>query len=303
MGFRSLIGSIGARAEFASRTGMTFGGKRDLYKSLGYLRKITLEDYRGRYQRNAVAGRIVDAKPQDTWRSGFELLEDEDTENNTPFEQAWLDLDQQFSVTSLMQRLDTLAGLGHYGAMLIGAEGKMDTPLESSGGLAYLSVFAEDGAAIQTLEDDSANPRFGLPTMYRVTRRTGTLTSANINQVHYTRIIHAADGLLEDNVFGIPRLKRIWNLLDDLEKITGGGAEAHWKRADQGMQLDVDPSVNLDEHGVKELKEEVVDCLLLMQVGVLMQVMDEDARAVSEVTGLKLQMAGRVGSAPALHVQ
>jgi len=44
----------------------------------------------------------------------------------------------------------------------------------------------------------------------------------------------------------------------------------------------------------KELKEDVPDCLLLMQVGVFMQVMDEDARAVSEVTGLKLQMAGDV---------
>ena len=44
----------------------------------------------------------------------------------------------------------------------------------------------------------------------------------------------------------------------------------------------------------RELKAEVADCLLLMQVGVFMQVMDEDARAVSEVTGLKLQMAGDV---------
>ncbi len=44
----------------------------------------------------------------------------------------------------------------------------------------------------------------------------------------------------------------------------------------------------------KELKKEVPDCLLLMQVGAFMQVMDEDARAVSEVTGLKLQMAGDV---------
>ncbi len=44
----------------------------------------------------------------------------------------------------------------------------------------------------------------------------------------------------------------------------------------------------------KELKKEEPDCLLLMQVGVFMQVMDEDARAVSEVTGLKLQMAGDV---------
>ncbi|TEU10311.1 MAG: hypothetical protein E3J21_26645 [Anaerolineales bacterium] len=43
-----------------------------------------------------------------------------------------------------------------------------------------------------------------------------------------------------------------------------------------------------------ELKEDVPDCLLLMQVGAFMQVMDEDARAVSQVTGLKLQMAGEV---------
>ena len=77
----------------------------------------------------------------------------------------------------------------------------------------------------------------------------------------------------------------------------------------------------------QELKEDVPDCLLLMQVGVFMQVMDEDARVVSEATGLKLQMAGevdapvvlggfpnqradsrlslagRVGSASALYVQ
>jgi len=44
----------------------------------------------------------------------------------------------------------------------------------------------------------------------------------------------------------------------------------------------------------KQLKEKAPDCLLLMQVGVFMQVMDEDARAVSKVTGLKLQMAGDV---------
>lgn len=43
----------------------------------------------------------------------------------------------------------------------------------------------------------------------------------------------------------------------------------------------------------QELKEQVPDCLLLMQVGTFMQVMDEDARIASEVTGLKLQMAGK----------
>ncbi|QTA90243.1 MutS_I domain-containing protein [Desulfonema magnum] len=41
-----------------------------------------------------------------------------------------------------------------------------------------------------------------------------------------------------------------------------------------------------------ELKQEAPDCVLLMQVGAFMQVMNDDARAVSEITGLKLQMFG-----------
>jgi DNA mismatch repair protein MutS len=44
----------------------------------------------------------------------------------------------------------------------------------------------------------------------------------------------------------------------------------------------------------RELKIEATDCILLMQVGAFVQVMDEDARAVAAVTGLKLQMAGDV---------
>ena len=44
----------------------------------------------------------------------------------------------------------------------------------------------------------------------------------------------------------------------------------------------------------RDLKQEVVGCLLLMQVGAFMQVMGADARTVSAVTGLKLQMAGDV---------
>ena len=44
----------------------------------------------------------------------------------------------------------------------------------------------------------------------------------------------------------------------------------------------------------RELKQAAPECVLLMQVGVFMQVMDADARAVSQVTGLKLQMAGDV---------
>ncbi|MCP4700088.1 MAG: DUF1566 domain-containing protein [Gammaproteobacteria bacterium] len=45
-----------------------------------------------------------------------------------------------------------------------------------------------------------------------------------------------------------------------------------------------------------ELKVKAPDCLQLMQAGAFMQVMNEDAKTVSEITGLKLQMAGEVNN-------
>ncbi len=48
-----------------------------------------------------------------------------------------------------------------------------------------------------------------------------------------------------------------------------------------------------------KLKKEVPDCILLMQVGAFMQVMNEDAKVLSELKALKLQVAGEV-SAPVI---
>ncbi len=44
----------------------------------------------------------------------------------------------------------------------------------------------------------------------------------------------------------------------------------------------------------QELKSEFPDTLLLMQVGAFMQVMNDDAKIVSEITGKKLPMAGNI---------
>ncbi len=43
------------------------------------------------------------------------------------------------------------------------------------------------------------------------------------------------------------------------------------------------------------MKRQEPDCLLLMQVGIFMQVMNDDARAVSEVTGLKTRFCNESG--------
>jgi len=43
-----------------------------------------------------------------------------------------------------------------------------------------------------------------------------------------------------------------------------------------------------------ELKQEVPNCILLMQIGAFKKVMNEDAQKISDLTGLKLQVAGDV---------
>lgn len=269
MTFRELAAvatTLMSRSRFGTNDGITFNGNRNMYDALGYNRVITPQQYRSRYRRGGIAGRLVEVKPQDTWRGGFDLVEDPDVKKDTPFELAWEALNEKFKVTSVLQCTDILAGIGHYAVIMIGAPGLLQEPLDRMppNDLKYLSTFAEDDATIAEFDIDTASPRFGLPLFYDVKRTTMTgrtaINSATVGKrVHWTRIIHVGDGLLDDKVYGTPRLERVWNLLDDLEKVTGGGAEAFWKRADMGRQFDIDPTMDLGEDEIAALDTQLED--------------------------------------------
>lgn len=215
--------------------------KRDLFASLGYDDALTVAHYRGRYRRGGVAKRIVVAPASATWSGGFDLIEDPDPGEQTVFEAAAVDLFARLGVWGRILRADILAGLGRFGVLYIGAPGDDKTELRrvSSGEqIYYLTALTEDRAEVLKEVEDPNNPRYGLPELYRVKTGSGLTgqlgkqatvgRATNTREVHWTRIIHVADGLLEDDVCGEPRLEPIWNLLDDLDKIAGGGAEAVW---------------------------------------------------------------------------
>lgn len=247
------------RIQWMRQAGITFEGLRDLYEVLGYARLLTNRNYRDRYYRGGIAKRIVDAFPDATWRGGVTLIEDEDPKVTTPFEQAWEDEDKRLKIISTLLRADKLAGLSAYAVILIGAPGMLqdELPKGSVGKLLFLSPFSGGGgpnftgnnqqtmivdadAMIKEYELDSSNPRYGLPKYYQL-RRVNLLTSESWGpSVHWSRIIHIAEGCLDDEVFGIPTLECVWNLLDDLDKVTGGGAEAFWLRANQGFHINFD---------------------------------------------------------------
>jgi uncharacterized protein len=259
-----------AAQRFAEIAGVTFNGRRDTFRALGYKKVIQPQDYRARFNRNEVANRVIKALPDATWRGGGEVWEDSDPDTYTDFEVAFDDLNDKFKLWPLFKRADVLSRLGRYAIILIGAPGDLDQPLTGPIALddiAYFQPYAEEDAPIQRYEADRKNPRYGLPLFYTVTRSLIAQQGGSSNgnrfaagkalPVHYTRVQHLSDSLLDDLIFGEPALRCIWNVLDDIEKIRGGGAEAFWKRADQGLQVDIDPLMKLKDGEIEQIKKDV----------------------------------------------
>lgn len=266
MNFRTMAAQIAFRSRLANIAGLTFGGKRDLYRAFGYQRELFPADYRSRYERNEVAAAVVDAYPEACWRGGAEVIEDEDPETITTFEQAVIDLDNRIKIWDSILRTDKLSGIGRYAILVLMAPGELDTPLERCGPdeLAKLQPYAEEDATVQEWDVDKTSPRFGLPRYYACKRTTGgsstAINSVNVSRrVHYSRVIHLSDGLLDDSVFGTPRLRKVWNRLDDLEKLVGGGSEAFFRRADPGTLFNLDATQEFEPEDQQKLKRKIDD--------------------------------------------
>src|SRR5690606_33041328 len=75
--------------------------------------------------------------------------------------------------------------------------------------------------------------------------------------VHASRVVHIAENCLENNVFGSPRIERVYNLLDDLLKVVGGSAETYWLTGNRGIHIDIDKDMEMDPTDEKNLTDEV----------------------------------------------
>src|SRR3990167_9033618 len=120
---RSLVRSgspLVSRADLSARLGKQFGSARDLYAVLGYLTQPSVEHYLARYLRQDIAGTIVDAPPDATWRNPPRVCEDKDSSTETAFEKAWSELAKRLKVWHYFNRIDRIAGIGSYGVLLIG---------------------------------------------------------------------------------------------------------------------------------------------------------------------------------------
>lgn len=258
---RTLAGLI-SRFQIAHRAGVTFKGIRRVYETCGYLENIEPEDYRERYERNGLAKRVVEAYPNDTWGGEPLVFEDEDPDVETLFEKEWDEFASRLNVVSTFRKADILARLGRFSIILIGAPGDLQTPLPKPlklSSIEYLQPFSELDITVSEMDlvNQTQDRRFGLPNYYTVSRIGGIRVNVG-RRVHWTRVLHFAEGQLDDILYGTPALKASWNDFDNLEKVLGAGSEAFWMRANQGMQVNVDPGIKLNDEAKKALEEELL---------------------------------------------
>ncbi len=273
---KTLSSALLTRKKFAESLGFQFNGQRSTYEVLGYKLALTFQDYYACYDRGDIAQRIVDAPPTTTWRHKPIVSNGGDPNNFTPFESAWLKLVQDRKVFHYMERIDKLAGIGEYGALLIGTDDirsqddfirPMAKLRHGSESVLYLTPLTQEFAEVRTTDSDPTSERFGLPELYAVqVAETNNLASESTIarnariEVHWSRIIHVAENLRDNDIYGTPRLKHVMNRLYDVDKIAGGSAEIFWQAAKRIMVLsakDGYSAVDTDDN-LTEMMDELI---------------------------------------------
>ncbi len=263
--FRTLASAIISRNVLAGKLGKSFGEDRDLYRALGWNKAPSFDDYNARYRRDGIGKRVVDAPVTASWRlrpsveERVELKEGEERKV-TDFEKQWKVLVDGKKIYHYLIRADKLSGIGQYGILLLGFNdannANMELPAEDAKELMWMRPYSEKNASIKSYVTDPSDERYGLPEMYEVqmgqsqsivdvssSKKTSTIGS---KQVHWTRVLHVAEELLEDDVNGTPRMESVLNWLYCLEMVSGSSAEIWWRAAFPGLAFILDKEAQFD---------------------------------------------------------
>jgi len=250
--------------------------RRDIDNECGYPKELTVEQYQLMYDREGIATRVVSLFPEESWADEPQVVEDEKMED-TEFEKAWKDLEQERNLNAFMLRVDRLSGIGRFGVLLLGFDdGKtLDKPVEgiddngmpkegsrAERQLLFLRAFSESVVKIKSVEKNMQNPRYGKPLMYSIAFEDADKPKASTGEtqidtgkevlVHWTRVIHVADNRDCSEVYGVPRMQCLFNRLYDLRKICGGSGEMFWKGGFPGYAFEMDPQAQAPVAGSDE---------------------------------------------------
>lgn len=264
--------------------------RRNVDKEFRYPQAIGPVDYMEQFRRNGLARRVVEVYPLECWATRPCVYETEDETQETDFETAWSDIVDAFQVYDYLKRADVLSGIGRYGVILLGLnDGATDltTPVRDGAGpefdddqtegpaqpqrkLTYIRVMPETLAMVSSWQTDPANPRYGQPETYTLSMvdpeevgAGSTFGDLGTAEVHWTRIIHLADGCLSSEVLGTPRMQSTFNWLLDVKKVAGADAEGYYQGAFPGLSIEssMDLTQGTVQYDLDKTKQSALDYL------------------------------------------
>lgn len=257
--------------------GASHNGKRNYDEDFGYPGSVTPLDLMRIYRRNGIASRIIRAYPQATFEEMPTIRDEagdsaEEKKANgranpsfSPFVKSVYDFLDRTQAMRYLERFDRMQSIGRFGVLVMGFRDNnaLTTPLRNGKAeLIYLQAYGEPSVEIVRYETDTKNPRYGLPLMYRIqpgkygTEGTTAPRAAQF-EVHYSRVLHAAEFLDDSEVLGTPRLEPVYNHLLDLQKILGSGAETFWRLSNPGIAFTADSDAQMDKEILDAMKGQI----------------------------------------------
>ncbi len=259
----SALSELLSRIKLAAGLGIQANGSRDLYDVFGWHKTPKYQDFIDKYRRQDIAVRVINAPVNGLWSDPPKITGDD------TFNAAWNDLLARIPVFFNVQRLDKLAGLGRFAILVIGFDdrGKLEEQIvrKKDTKVLYMQPYGEGSVTIDSYDENPKSSRFGLPLIYEVDPGTfdsnsgiRKVTKAQHKfKIHWSRVLHVAENILESPVFGSSRLEAVYNVLDDILKVTGGSAETYWLNANRGLHVNVDKDLDLDPEDAENLSEEM----------------------------------------------
>ncbi|MEM7344764.1 MAG: phage portal protein [Chloroflexota bacterium] len=249
---------------------LMYGDKRDIYDSMGWPKILTYDDFELMYKRFPISKRIVRLPASESWRKPPVIFDGtakthytkEEKKSGveaetTPFTEGLKWLIKKRKLWHYLERVDRLAGIGRYSVLLMGTGyGFLSEAVEvlrQPQDLAYLSTFGEKKAKIDKYETDQTNENYARPRTYTVDFGEG----GGRQTVHHSRIIHVAEDLSEDEVYGESRLEAAYNILLCLLLVVGGTSEGAWRSAFGGLHADVSPDIEVKEGEEEDLEAQL----------------------------------------------
>lgn len=295
-----------ARMTYVQSLGTGNTKRPRIWNEFGWPENLTFDDFYRLYDRNALGGAAVDRYISGCWIDYPEIFEgDEEADQDGS-------TDWDKSLNKLLKKhweqvveADKRNLVGRYSGLIIQIKDNRhwNEPVDTSivkklkdKAIVRLIPAWEAQLDVKTWDEDQASENYSMPTMYSFTEMAvgddSDGSPSRIIDIHPDRVVTLIEGAADGKMSsGIPLLRKGYNDLLDIEKVSGGSAEGFLKNASR--QLNYAFSKETDFNSLAEA--------LGTDISGLADALDEQVRRLNQSIDASVLM--QEGSASVLSVQ